>query len=227
MEFCRSLVDYGGVRLLGNDSFDVDVDRREEFARTLQGEKGVVLVLAHVGAWMAVIPYLNVSRKPIRILLHPDHVGAIQPHRDALGDVAILDTSGPFGGLIEATAALERGEIVGVMGDRPLGGRTAPGVFFGDAVPVLLTPYRLARATGSRLIVVLARRSGPRRFAITLREIGEPPSGRPLSENERSAWQAAAFLAEIESFLQEHPYLWFNFYDFWQTAPAAGDGARR
>ena len=85
------------------------------------------------------------------------------------------------------------------------------------------SPYYLKQLywllTGS-LLVVLVSRVGYRRLRVEHYELDDRDA-RDARRPELVAELAQRFVDVLASFLDRHPALWFNFYDFWQ-APERG-----
>ncbi len=78
--------------------------------------QGIILLISHVGCWQAALPGLEQYQKPVNLLIQENHNESIA---SLFGDnVRLIDNASAFGGLLDCMAALERGEILCVMGDR-------------------------------------------------------------------------------------------------------------
>ena len=234
LEFSQVLVDEAAAVVCGPGCFAVDVRRREELRGILNGPSGVVLVTTHAGNWKAMVPMLPVSDKQVNLLLHQDSTAPTSGRwgvPEDLRKAKVIDPTGPFGGLVEAASALDRGEIVAIMGDRHWGGRTTVARFLGDPVDVPVAPYRLAGMTGARVVAVLTAKTATRRYELDFSEV-LGPGGMQKRVGCTETELAQDYLAFVESFLARHPFCWFNFFDLWQTqpgpdgmSPAEGDHA--
>ncbi len=220
-EFARTMVDDAALGVFGEDFFAYDVDRHDELKALLDDGRGTVLVTAHVGRWRSAIPTLGITRTPVHLLLFhtltPVDAGDVAW---GYGPARVIPPQGAFGGLLAATAALTRGDCVSIMGDRQWGGRTVAVEFLGDRAWLPESPYRLARSTGARLLVVLVSRVGYRRLRVEHYELDDRDA-RDARRPELVAELAQRFVDVLAAFLDRHPSLWFNFFDFWQ-APERG-----
>jgi lauroyl/myristoyl acyltransferase len=115
---------------------------------------------------------------------------------------------------VELVAALRRGEVVAVQGDRALGTRGDVLVpFFGKPAPFPLGPYLLASAVGAPMVPAFCLLGADRRYIIRVLEPIRVPRG-----GEEEA--ARAWVALLEDVVREHPTQWFNFFDIW--SPVSG-----
>jgi predicted LPLAT superfamily acyltransferase len=86
----------------------------------LAKERGLILLISHVGCWQAALTYLEIYQRPVNLLIQMNTNTSVA--RMFSGKhFKIVDNSSPFGGLLECIAAIERGEIVCIMGDRQAG----------------------------------------------------------------------------------------------------------
>lgn len=227
MEFARSLVDQAAVSAVGPGIFEAYVPDQPRHVRTFSGETGAVFLLSHVGAWAIATHYLDVHldlpHKTFYILMHrdpKDHAMWPGGIAQGAGRLEVIEPTSAFGGLVEAGSALLKGHVVGMMGDRHWGGRSVAAPFLGATARVPVTPYRLARPSGAAVLAVVSHRDGLRRYRVEIHNLSERVGPGATPEQ-----LAAAYLSCLERFLERHPYLWFNFYDFWSAEEPAASGA--
>jgi len=111
MALARAMVDHAAVAIMGPNYFDFKGVRRAELAKLLESEGGVVLLISHVGNWKAITSALDITHKPVNLLLFRDPSSPVAGPKGApevLGSAKIIDPTGPFGGLVAAADALIR-----------------------------------------------------------------------------------------------------------------------
>ena len=189
---------------------------------------GVVFVFAHFDCWQAAMELMNqkVERR-INIMARPDENGNFDKYLALHGErnFSVIPTDGFSGGLIEASAALERGEAVIVMGDRPVPGTTEfEADYFGGKLKIPLSPWMLAARNEVPAIPVFAElKEDPQRIVISYREpiVFPPAAGRRVRPEELREG-VARYVRELEKAAMRRPYRVFRFGD----EPAAdGNGA--
>ena len=82
-----------------------------------KGQSGLILLISHTGCWQAALTYLETFGRKVNLLLQANRNGSIaEMFQGRLFHT--IDNDSPFGGLLECISAIERGEIVCIMGDR-------------------------------------------------------------------------------------------------------------
>ena len=177
---------------------------------------GVVIVLAHYGCWQASMELLNRKNKcPVNIMARPDYnvnmdkFQAVRKHHN----FKVISTDTFSGGLIEASAALERGEVVIVMGDRAVDGTAVcTADYLGGKIELPLSPWMLAARNNVPAIPVFTEfRDDPERIEIRYcRPIVFPPqTGRVRPETLKPGIEQYA--SELEEAARCSPYRVFRF----------------
>lgn len=200
-------------------------EHMQHFVRALAEGKGCIALSGHVGAWQTGTAGLEELGVPLRLLLYKDP-GDVDPHyfEQASGhQVSVINAAGPFGGAVDCAAALRRGEVVCVMGDRL---RTSKDPFLevdfmGGVVRFPISPYILASITGAPLVITFALRDshGIRGLCCGVLHV---PEG--LRKNPQQALPfLQAYVAALETVVAEYPYQFFNFFDMWTYHDTLGN----
>lgn len=218
LAFGRVLVDRAWLGLRSGAAIQGKLEGQDELLALAAEGRGVVVLIAHVGNWQTAMAQITGMQVPINSLMHYQEEAVAKHYFDLRRKdmpFKIIKSDGFMGGLVEATAALQRGEVVTIMGDRYAGGPFTEVDFLGSPVRLPAAPYSLAAATGSPVAVLLAAKTGRRQYSMKLWEVFRPePSDRENRRRDMQKW-AQRFANALEEYLQEYPYQWYNFFDFW------------
>jgi len=201
--------------------FDIEQHGLDTVERTLAKGKGCVLLGAHLGSFevLRVLGSLE-CKLPVNVLLYPDN----SSNADAVaGDLCpeLKQRVIPLGRpdtLLRVHECLERGEIVGILGDRTLkSDRTVRCDFFGQPATFPQGPLLLASILKAPVILFFGLFQGGRRYTIHFELFTDELQ---IARRDRSAqlqpW-IARYAARLEHYCRLAPYNWFNFYDFWRA----------
>ena len=132
--------------------------------------------------------------------------------------------------VFEIKACIERGEFVGILGDR-LGprehGRVATASFLGAPATFPLGPFLLAGLLGCPVLLSLCLRTGDARYETVVKVLSE---GERVPRGQRETRARAlleTYVRSLEQACSRAPLQWFNLYDFWGAQAEPEPRARR
>lgn len=205
-----------------NPGLELAVSGKQEVDRLLDKGRGCILVGSHLGSF-EVLRALGTARgTPVNVVMHEANARNMQV---MLGRLAPrlqerVIAAGSPDTMLRVSECLARGEIVGFLADRTLGGeRAATRAFLGSPAAFPLGPWLLAAALGAPVVLFFGLYRGGRRYDVHFELLTD---GERAPRNERNAvaerW-LGHYVARLEHYTRLAPYNWFNFYDFWH-APA-------
>jgi predicted LPLAT superfamily acyltransferase len=203
------------------DRYEFQFEREGEIVRALGQGKGALLVTAHLGSWEVMGHLLERLKTPVTLVMYDGAPPALRATLERLSagrSFRVLYTDGSPTSAAGILAALARGEIVGMMGDRVFKGRALAADFCEAPAQFPLAPYALAVASGAPLLYVIALRAGRRRYE--LRATPTAPfsyADRRHKDIDHARW-VQAYAKNLERELRAHPHQWGNFFDFWAGA---------
>ncbi len=202
--------------------FELDVQGRELFDRASARGKGLVLLTAHVGGWdlstrvLAGNPQGRAS--VIAEFVAPGKVTSDQTVRK---DDRNMVTRASFHNerlpILAYKEMLDQGQVIGMMGDRPLSKKLVLVPFMGRLAAFDLTPIKLAMSVGAELLFTFAFKTGYGSYELLLEPSPVPPAG--LDKDEAAESIVRGYAESLERHLRRHPHQWFNFYPFFSMTP--------
>ncbi|UCF93395.1 MAG: lysophospholipid acyltransferase family protein [Desulfobacterales bacterium] len=219
------LADRASVGILGPREMRVELSGREKLLQLLGERRGLILLLSHAGSWQVALSALGFLNLPVNLLLdrepgdidrqYFEHAGRSCPYR-------VIDPQGYLGGTLEMLQVLKKGEVLCLMGDRVFGSnRSYVKIdFLGAQAPFPISAFKLASAASVPVAVLFSYKTGIDRYELKIARIIRVPENLGRSGDAFRPY-VSQFAAELEAFVQEHPYQFFNFYNMWQAHPAS------
>lgn len=217
--FGQVLVDRGWLGIKKDARFECDLVGYNSLVELIKKGKGVVLLTAHVGNWQSALSQLGDLPGKVHALMQYDQHAAAKHYFDLKGGkrlFEIIDAEGPFGGMIDAAAALQRGEVVTIMGDRFIKGSASSVDFLGESVRLPDAAYMLAATAGAPVAVILAAKTGSKTYQLKIWNHFYPHFENRDERAEMLRQCAGKFMGTIENYLKEYPFQWYNFFNIWK-----------
>jgi predicted LPLAT superfamily acyltransferase len=206
------------------DLFRVEVRGEDVIQDVLAAGRGAILMGAHMGSFEAVRAIGR--RQPglrVAMVMYEENARKLNAALAAINPAAVQDIIplGQLDSMLRVQACLDEGMVLGVLGDRTLGGDPTVRIpFLGAAAEFPVGPMRLAAMLKRPVLFMSGRYLGGNRYAIHFERLAD------FSDIERSGRDAAiqsavvAYAACLERHCRAAPYNWFNFFDFWRPKDA-------
>jgi predicted LPLAT superfamily acyltransferase len=210
----------------------------EHLFRLAQQRRGALLLGAHLGNFDMLRILSERQRLKVNVLMYSRHVArfttfleSVQP--DARLRLIEMDPSG-VRSVFEIKRCIERGEFVGILGDRPGPrghGRMASASFLGEPASFPLGPFLLAGLLGCPVLLSLCLRTGDARYETVVKVLSEGERVPRGQREQRARALLESYVRGLEQACSRAPLQWFNLYDFWEAQaepePRARRGGRR
>ena len=200
------------------NKFNIGLCIDPEVEALLKEENGFLLMGAHIGSF-EVMRCMASLRKEIRlkVLMYRDHNAMITKVLDSLNPQianSIINLSDE-NALLETKDALEHGYCVGLLGDRTLPhDKSVQCHLLGGSVDLPQGPMSIAMILGVPVVVFFGLYTGANRYRIYLHSLYGGDKIQRVERMEKIAMFMQKYADMIESKLHQHPYNWFNFYDY-------------
>lgn len=205
------------------DLFDIQIHGLEVLDRELAKGHGCVLLGSHLGSF-EVVRAVGLSRQHIEIRVLMDEQNAplirhlIRELNPAVAETVIQ--VGGAGTMLQVKECLDRGGVVGIMGDRVMQqDQSLDCTFMGGQARFPTGAMRLARVVHAPVVLFFGLYRGGNRYEVYLESFSEgmelPPDQRARDLHQ---WMQR-YAARLEAFCRLAPDNWFNFYEFWNDKP--------
>lgn len=210
------------------DLFDVDVRGEDTLHQLLAGGQGVVLMGAHLGSFEVIRALGRSGPYPhIAMVMHEENAQKINAMLAAINPEAVHDVIGlgHADSMLKVWDHLEKGAAIGILADRTArDDGLCPVQLLGAAANLPRGPFRMAAMLRRPVLFMTGLYLGENRYAIHFDPVADFSKVERGNRAERdAALEAAAtrYAALLDQYCRAAPYNWFNFFDFWQAAPAA------
>ena len=220
LELGKILIDRATVGILGSEKMKVKLYGRKKLLKLLDRRCGFVVLMSHVGSWQVALSALSFIDVPVNLLLEREQ-GNIDRHyfeyKGTASPYRIIDPGGYLGGTLEMLDVLKKGEVLCVMGDRVSGSQKSyvNVEFLGEEASFPYSAFKLASAAGVPIVVLFSYKNGSDSYALKISKIIHVPTNLGRSGKYFVPY-VSKYIEELESFVQLHPYQFFNFYNMWR-----------
>ena len=214
------------------DAFRVEHHNHEMIVEAARSGRGVLLLGAHLGSFEVmrcrarefgiavnvVVDYSNAERlNSVVRSLNPE----IETRLISLAD-------DPVAAMLAIRAAIDRGELVAILGDRQPSGsagkpntRVVQAPFLGAAATFPAGPWLLAHVLRCPVYFVAGVYQSPDRYTLQCELIADEVRLERGARDAALAGYVQRYAALLEACVRAAPMNWFNFFDFWQPAAAS------
>jgi len=221
--FGQALIDRTAILSGNTRDFSFTFEGEDHLREAAAAGRGVLLLTAHVGNWEAAGQLLSRIDVPINVTGFDNEAPEVRAllNQSSNARFRLIPLTGSPTDAILIVAALRRGEIVAMLGDRAYQSAAAKVPFYDGTASFPIGAYVMAAVAGSALVPVFSLREagGHYRFFSF-------PALRPVLPKRRAREVylrdcAAGFAKQLESVVRRDPLQWYNFFPFWDETSAA------
>jgi predicted LPLAT superfamily acyltransferase len=230
LDMCRHFLAFSAVAL---DRVYLLKDRFGLFEWEIFGEdilrevnrvgEGCLLLGAHVGSFEILRAFGSSKHMRIGLVMYEENARQVNAMAKAINPGLAEDviSLGRFDSMLKVYERLRQSQWVGMLGDRSLSEEAQVRVpFLGQDAGFPSAPFRLALMLKRPVVLMVAPYRGGKRYDLHFERLFEPRDVE-RADRARAVEQAVRLYAQrLEHHCRQAPYNWFNFYDFWNGAPA-------
>ena len=197
--------------------FDIRVEGEPIVREILGTGQGCLLIGAHLGSFEALRALGRNNAVRVNLVMYEDNARKVIAVTKAI-DPALADAViplGSFDSMLRVAGCLERGEWIGVLGDRMLDSEgEVKADFLGQPAGFPASPFRIAAMLGRPVVLMVALYRGGKRYDVHFERLVDAPQA--VRRDPEALGQVVQNYADrLAHYCREAPYNWFNFYDFW------------
>lgn len=201
------------------DRFQIDYFGTEQLHAEYENGRGILLLGAHLGSFEVLRavarknPHLNMS-----MAMYPENAQRINRALASINPRAVQDiiSLGTLDAMLAVNRKLDEGALVGLLADRAAGPNQYQALpFLGAPAQFPIGPFRLAVMLKRPVYFMAGIYRDANRYAVHFERLESFSSGAVENRDIAAATLMQKYVATLERYCREHPYNWFNFYDFW------------
>jgi predicted LPLAT superfamily acyltransferase len=200
--------------------FDVRVHGAEIVENMAARGEGCFLLGAHLGSFEIVRSLARATGGPrVSLVMYEENARKLTSVLHAINPKLSLEVIalGKLDSMLKVRAALERGGVVGMLGDRTLDGEgTMPCDFLGERATFPVGPLRIAAMLKQPVVLMFGLYRGGNRYDVHFERLADMKSIDLAQRDVLIEQSLRRYVARLEHYCRAAPYNWFNFYDFWK-----------
>jgi predicted LPLAT superfamily acyltransferase len=206
------------------DQFDVRIHGEEILLETLARGETCLLLGAHLGSFEVLRALGRVRRVQVTLAMFEHANPSVNALAKALNpqlEETVIGLGSPQS-MLELRQRFERGEWVGMLGDRGLDNSATVQVpFLGEPAPFPVAPFRIAALLGRPVVLMVGLYHGGNRYDLCFERLVDAPKLERATRDATLRRWVELYAQRIEHYCRLAPYNWFNFYDFWADSTAS------
>jgi len=214
----KNLIDRHAM-ISGVHHFDLQINGFDKIPA--EAGKGFILLTSHLGNWQIVMQALQKMNRTVHLLMRPEDNAALQEAMQVDAESSRIKVISPeqhLGGVVEMMQALERGDVVSIMGDRTYQADGVAVEFLGDQAFFPYSAFQLAASAGVPVVILLSAKTGKNNYTVDIPDVFCPVWAQKGKKREQLQCWVQQYAQVLEAYLREHPMQYFIFHDMWAEA---------
>lgn len=202
------------------DEFDIALYGYEQALAQYDRGKGCLLVGSHLGSFELLRNFgLKKRGVAFHALMHEANAEKMSAVLNSINPDVVnsIIPVGKSNTLLQVMEAMDKGEMVGILGDRvALDEKIVSCNFFDEPCDFPAGPMLVAGLLQVPVILFFGIYLGGNRYEIHFEVFSEGFSLQREQRMEQVQGMTQRYVERLEYYCRKFPYNWFNFYDFWK-----------
>ena len=202
--------------------FDIQVLGAEAIIERQRKNQGALLFGAHMGSFEVLLAHGRQSHFNSCIAMYPENARQLNQALAAINPQAMtgIVALGQADSMLTIHHKLETGALVGVLADRAVGQDQYISLpFLGTSARFPTGPFRMAAMLGYPVYFMTGLYGGGNRYTLHFEPLADFACVPRHQRDEVVRETLQKYAATLERHCKTDPYNWFNFFDFWESAP--------
>lgn len=199
--------------------FQFDNDGKEQIDDCFSKPGGLLMLSSHTGNYELAGCTLISGDKRVHALVYAGETEAIMENRDrVLGShsTVMIPVQSDMSHIFMMNAAIDEGDAVSMPADRLFGSsKSFSCSFMGSDAKLPAGPFIFASQKELPVFAVFVMKKRATRYHLIVRRVDDANSAAETSLRSRAAMLARNYASILENVVEQYPYQWFNYYDFW------------
>ena len=197
--------------------YDVTVDNRELYYGRMESTDGFIMLFSHVGNTEMAGYFLSTPDKQMHILAYGGESPVVTANRAkilARNNIdMIMVQPNDMSHIYRINEVLQQGDVLAMAADRKIGdGSTLTCTFMGAEAQLPAGTFQICVAMKQAVLLVFVIKESANAYHVSCEQL---EVNSQLSKREQAQDLANRFASRLEAMALQHPYQWFNMYDFW------------
>ncbi len=203
------------------ECFHITIEGEPLVRAQLDAGNGAFLLGAHMGSFEMM---RSVGRRQpglrVSMAMYEHNARKIKAVLSAVNpaDAPDIIALGQVDAMLQIAERLDRGALVGMLGDRTLGDEPAhPVRILGETAYLPTGPMRAAAILRRSVIFMLGLYRGGNHYHVVFAPLADFSATPAGARNAAVSAAVERYAALLDRYCRSDPYNWFNFFDFWRA----------
>ena len=202
-------------------TFEVRVENPELYYDRVHSDQGFIMLFSHVGNTEMAGYFLSTPEKRLHILAYGAESSVVMANRAKVLERNNIDMIPVYpddmSHIYRINEVLQKGDVLAFAADRRIGDTTVPVTILGGEAKLPAGAFQICVAMKQPVLLVFVIKESYKTYRVYCEQL---EVNTALPKREQTQDLANRFAERIEAMVNQYPYQWFNFFDFWDERNA-------